>query len=205
MNSTSLRVEYFAGSLLFLQPLIKITAPRTGRRDKSSYNSPPLELSMPHTISRTATAEKRTEERIFPFARSLSANRLCNDFSFPKLSGVSSVAGARIKSADCLSYSEYIFYLCKSIILIFRYFSIMSNRKKVMSYLSTIVFILGTIGLIWTCSNRQNKKKAREVSYPQTDIIEDKESLYDSVVHYTKDSVVFFKDGRIVGFSSPND
>lgn len=81
----------------------------------------------------------------------------------------------------------------------------MSNRKKVMSYLSTMVFILGTIGLIWTCSNRQNKKKAREVSYPQTDIIEDKSSPYDSIVHYTKDSVVFFKDGRIVGFSSPND
>lgn len=34
---------------------------------------------MPHTISRTATAEKRTEERIFPFARSLSADRLRND------------------------------------------------------------------------------------------------------------------------------
>lgn len=81
----------------------------------------------------------------------------------------------------------------------------MSNRKKVMSYLSTIVFILGTIGLIWTCSRNRNEKKAVRVSYPQTDIIEDKESLYDSVVHYTKDSVVFFKDGRIVGFSSPND
>lgn len=81
----------------------------------------------------------------------------------------------------------------------------MSNRKKVMSYLSTIVFILGTIGLIWTCSNRQNKKKAREVSYPQTDIIEDKSNPYDSIVHYTKDSVVFFKDGRIVGFTCSGD
>lgn len=205
MDSTSLRVEYFAGSFLFASRQSRLQSRERAGEISSLIILHPLKLSMPHTISRTATAEKRTEERIFPFARSLSADRLRSDFSFPKLSGVSSVAGARIKSADCLSYSEYIFYLCKSIILIFRYFSIMSNRKKVMSYLSTIVFILGTIGLIWTCSNRQNKKKAREVSYPQTDIIEDKESLYDSVVHYTKDSVVFFKDGRIVGFSSPND
>ena len=74
-----------------------------------------------------------------------------------------------------------------------------------MSYLSTMVFIVGTMGLIWTCSRNRNEKKAVRVSYPQTDIIEDKESPYDSVVRYTKDSVVFFKDGRIVGFSSPND
>lgn len=74
-----------------------------------------------------------------------------------------------------------------------------------MSYLSTMVFIVGTMGLIWICSRNRNEKKAVRVSYPQTDIIEDKESPYDSVVCYTKDSVVFFKDGRIVGFSSPND
>lgn len=81
----------------------------------------------------------------------------------------------------------------------------MSNRKKVMSYLSTIVFILGTIGLIWTCSSRQNKKKERERSFPQTDVIEDKSSPYDSIVHYTKDSAVFFKDGKVVGFTRRGD
>ena len=81
----------------------------------------------------------------------------------------------------------------------------MSNRKKVMSYLSTMVFVFGTIGLIWTCSRNRNEKKAVRVSYPQTDIIEDRESPYDSIVRYTKDSVVFFKDGRIVGFTCSGD
>jgi len=74
-----------------------------------------------------------------------------------------------------------------------------------MSYLSTMVFILGTMGFIWTCSRNRNEKKAVTVSYPQTDIIEDKESLYDSIVRYTKDSVVFFKEGSIVGFSYSGD
>lgn len=64
---------------------------------------------MPYTISRTATAGKRTEERIFPFALSLSADRLRNDFLFFKLSGVSSVAGARIKVR--LSFVFRIYFL----------------------------------------------------------------------------------------------
>lgn len=61
---------------------------------------------MPHTISRTATAEKRTEERIFSFALSLSADRLRKDFSFSSLSEKVRSAGKNIKNVRFFRMSD---------------------------------------------------------------------------------------------------
>lgn len=81
----------------------------------------------------------------------------------------------------------------------------MSSRKKVTAWLSTILFVVGTAGFVWTCSRKHDEKKERERSFPQTDVIEDKSSPYDSIVHYTEDSAVFFKDGKVVGFTRRGD
>ena len=67
MDKPSLRVEYFAGSILFCKQSIKITAPRAGRRDKSPYNSLPLEtLHAAHDFT-NRHRRKTNGRKNFPF------------------------------------------------------------------------------------------------------------------------------------------
>lgn len=91
MDKPSLRVEYFAGLILFCKQSIKITAPRAGRRDKSPYNSLPLEtLHAAHDFT-NRHRRKTNGRKNFPFRPFAIGKQTSQRFSSSQATWVSSV------------------------------------------------------------------------------------------------------------------